>query len=207
MSIAVHTNLARVNPNPAVRETANLIELMRDEDDRASCAGDIAHLAEAFFLEIYVPDGQDFIDEENLRLEVSSDSEGQADVHAGGVVLYGSVNEFFEFGEGYDFIELALDFALAHAEDGAGEKRVFVAGQLGMKAGADFEKRADAAVNLRPTSGGAGDAREYFQKSGLASAVAADEAEYFAFADFERHILQGPEGLFLLSAQRSDRGS
>jgi len=34
------------------------------------------HLAEAFFLEIYIADGQDFIDEENLRLEVSSESEG-----------------------------------------------------------------------------------------------------------------------------------
>src|SRR6266513_5940626 len=205
MSIAVHTNLARVNPNPAVRETANLIELMRDEHDGASGAGDIAHLAEAFFLEIHVADGQDFIDKENLRLEVSSDSEGQTDIHAGGVVLYGGVNEFFELGEGHDFIELALDFALAHAEDGAGEKRVLVAGQLGMKAGADFEKRPDAAVNLRPTSGGTGDAREDFQKSGFASAVAADEAEDFAFADFERHILQGPTGLFLLSAQRSKR--
>src|SRR5467141_4831650 len=185
MSMAVHTNLARVNPYPAVRETPNLIELMRDEDDCASCAGDIAHLAEAFFLEIYVPDSQDFIDEENLRLEVSSNSEGQADVHARGVVLYGGVNEFFELGEGHDFVELALDFALAHAEDDAGEKRVFVAGQLGMKAGADFEERADTAVNLRPTSSGAGDAREDFQKSGFASAVAANEAEDFSFADFE----------------------
>src|SRR5258708_36739245 len=112
MSIAVHANLARVNPNPAVGETANLIELMRDEHDCASCAGDIAHLAEAFFLEIYVADGQDFIDEQNLRLEVSSDSESQADVHAGGVVLNGGVNELFEFGEGHDFIDLAPDFAL-----------------------------------------------------------------------------------------------
>src|SRR5260370_29938307 len=179
MSIAFHTNLDRVNPNPGVGETTNLIELMRDEDDCASCAGDIAHLAEAFFLEIYVADGQDFIDEENLRLEVSSDSEGQADVHAGGVVLYGSVNKFFELGEGHDFIELALDFALAHAEDGAGEKRVFVAGQLRMKAGADFEERADAAVNLRPTSGGAGDAREACHERGFAGAVAAEEAKEF----------------------------
>jgi len=52
-------------------ETANLIELMRDENDCASCAGDIAHLAEAFFSGNLCRDGQDFIDEENLRLEVS----------------------------------------------------------------------------------------------------------------------------------------
>jgi len=87
------------------------------------------------------------------------DGEGQADVHAGGVVLDGSVNEFFELGEGHDFVELAGDFGFGHAENGAGEKRVFAARELGMEAGADFEQRADAAVNFRPTFSGPGDSR------------------------------------------------
>jgi len=50
-----------------VAEAANLIELMRDEDDGAAGAGDIAHFAEAFFLEVDVADGEDFIDEEDFR--------------------------------------------------------------------------------------------------------------------------------------------
>src|SRR5437879_13600216 len=98
----------------------------------------------------------------------------ETDVHPGGVVLHGRVHEFFELGEGHDFIELALDFALAHAEDGAGEKRVFVAGELGRKAVADFRKRAAAAGILRPTRGGRGDAGEVFRKSGFARTVAAE---------------------------------
>src|SRR6266700_1353244 len=172
-----------IDPEDTVAEAANLVELMRDKDDGAAGASDVAHSAETFALKFDIADGEDFVDEEDFRLEMGSDGEGQADVHAGGVVLDGRVNEFIEFGEGDDFVELAGDFGFGHAEDGAGEKGVFAAGELGMKAGADFEERADAAVNLRPAFGGAGDAGEDFEKSGFAGAVAADEAEDFAFVD------------------------
>jgi len=117
-------------------------------------------------------------------------------------MLDGSVDEFFEFGEGDDFIELAGDFGFAHAEDGAGEKSVFAAGKLGMEAGTDFEEGADAAVNLRPAGSGAGDAGKDFEKSGFAGAVATDEAEDFAFADFEGDVFQGPEGFVLGTAEK-----
>src|SRR5258708_10262862 len=136
---------------------------------------------------------------------MGGDGEGEADVHAGGVVLDGGVNEFFEFGEGHDFIEFADDFRFAHAEDGAGEKRVLPAGELGMKAGADFEERADAAVDFGPAGGGAGDAGKDFEKSGFAGAVAADEAEDFAFADFEGDVFEGPKGFVLRAAEHGER--
>src|SRR6266404_2967211 len=187
-------------------EAANLVELMGDEDDGATGAGDVAHFTEAFLLEIDVADGEDFIDEENFRLEMGGDSKGEADVHAGGVVLDGRVDEFFEFGEGHDFIEFAGDFGFAHAEDGAGEESVFAAGEFGMEAGADFEEGADAAMNFGPAGSGAGDTGEDFEKSGFASAVAADEAEDFAFFDFEGDVFQRPKRFFFLSAQRGDRG-
>ena len=76
-------------------------------------------------------------------------------------MLDGSVNEFFEFGEGDDFVELAGDFGFGHAENGAGKKSVLAAGELRMEAGTDFEERADAAVDFRPANGGAGNARKY----------------------------------------------
>jgi hypothetical protein len=73
-----------------------------------------------------------------------------------------------------------------------------------MEAGTDFEEGADAAVNLRPAGGGASDAGKDFEEGGLAGAVAADEAEDFAFADFEGDILQRPEGFFFFAAKGSD---
>jgi len=204
---AILTDGARINPHHAVAETAHLVHLVTDKDDGAAFAGDIAHFAETFFLEIDVADGEHFIDEEDFGLEMGGDGEGQADVHAGGVVLDGSVDEFFELGEGYDFVEFAGDFATAHAEDSPTQKRVFAAGKLGMEAGADFEEGADAAVNFGPAGGRASDTREDLEKSGFAGAVAADETEDFAFADFEGDVLEGPESFVFFAAKGSERGT
>src|SRR5277367_3522672 len=116
---AVLADFAVVDPHYAVTEAADLVELVGDEDHGAAGAGDVAHFAEAFFLKIYVAHGEDLIDEKDFRFEMGGDGEGQADVHAAGVVLYGSVDKFFEFGEGHDFVEFADDVAAAHAQDGA----------------------------------------------------------------------------------------
>src|SRR5207245_4603541 len=159
---------------------------MGDEDDGAAGAGDVAHVAETLFLEVDVTDGEDFVDEEDFRLEMGGDGEGQADVHAGGVVLDGRVNEFFELGEGDDFVEFAGDFAAGHPQDGAGEKRVLAAGKLGMEAGADFEERADAAVNLGPALGGARAGGGGSGERGLASGVRGAAATPCALATAER---------------------
>src|SRR5258707_12153501 len=78
VSGAVLAKAAVVDPDDAVAEAANLIELMRDEDDGAAGAGDVAHFAETFFLEIDVADGEDFIDEENLRLGMAGEARSEA---------------------------------------------------------------------------------------------------------------------------------
>src|SRR2546425_774910 len=62
---AILADLASIDPDDAVAEAANLVELMGDEDDSAAGAGDVAHFAEAFFLEIDVADGEDFVDEKD----------------------------------------------------------------------------------------------------------------------------------------------
>src|SRR5579884_2778294 len=198
-------DLARVDPEDAIAEAADLIELMGDEDDGAAGAGDVAHFAEAFFLEVDVADGEDFIDEEDFGFEVSGDGEGETDVHAGGVVLDGGVDELIEFGEGDDFVELGGDFAASHAEDGAGEEGVFAAGEFRMEACADFEEGADAAADCGETGGGAGDAGEDFEEGGFAGAVASDEAEDFAFADLERDVAESPEKFVLGAAKGGER--
>src|SRR5712664_1550144 len=74
-----------------------------------------------------------------------------------------------------------------------------------MEAGADFEEGADAAGNLGPAGGGASDAGKDFEKSGLAGAVAADEAEDFAFFHFQGDILQRPESFVLRAAEDGER--
>src|SRR5215472_3310926 len=84
VSGAVLADLAAVDPDDALAETANLVELVGNEDDGAAGAGDVAHSAETFFLEVYIANREYFIDEEDFRLEMGGDGKGQAHVHAGG---------------------------------------------------------------------------------------------------------------------------
>src|SRR2546421_2720005 len=178
---------------------------MADEDDGAASAGHVAHFAKAFLLKIDVSDSQDFIHEKNFRLEIRSNGKREAHVHSGRVVLCGRVNKFLKLGEGNDLVELAGDLLLAHAQDGAGEEGVFAASELGMEASADFEEGTDAAVNFRPASRGTSDAGENLEEGGFARAVAADDTEDFAFAHFEPHVFQGPEGLVFGAAEDGER--
>jgi len=64
-----------------------------------------------------------------------------------------------------------------------------------VKAGADLEEAADAAVDLGTAGGGLGDAGEDFEEGAFTAAVAADDAEDFAGLDFEAQVIEGPEGL------------
>ncbi len=71
---------------------------------------------------------------------MGGDGEGQAHVHAAGIMLERRIEKALDFGEGHNFVELAADFGLLHAQDGAAEENVFASGKLEMEAGADFEQ-------------------------------------------------------------------
>ena len=100
-------------------------------------------------LEREVADRQHFVEQQDLGLEMRRDRERQAHVHAARIALDRRVDELLDLGEVDDGVELARDLLAAHAEDGAVEEDVLAAGQLAVKAGADFEQRADAAVDAR----------------------------------------------------------
>src|SRR4029077_8856910 len=59
--LSVFCDYSIADPHHSVTEAANLIELVGDENDGAAGASNVAHLAEAFFLEVYITDSKDFI--------------------------------------------------------------------------------------------------------------------------------------------------
>jgi len=172
-----------------------------DEQNSAAFVGDFLEFTETFFLELDVADGEDFVDDQDFRVEMCGDGEGEADVHAGGVTLDRRVEEFVDGGELDDVIELLEDFASAHAEDGAVEEDVFAAGEFGVEACADFEERADGSEELDGAGGGVGDAGEDFEECGFSCAVAADDAEDFAAVYVEVEVFEGPEGFGVGTAE------
>ena len=123
---------------------------MAHEQHRPALAGHVAHLAQAFLLELGVAHRQHFVHDQDLGVQVGGHGEGQAHVHAAGVALDRRVDELLHLGEGHDLVELARDLGSVHAQDGAVEEDVLPPGQFGMKAGAHLQQAADAPVDLAP---------------------------------------------------------
>src|SRR6266849_1488814 len=192
------THSASIEPNDALAEAANLVQLMADKDNRAAGAGYVSHFPQTRALKFDVADGENFIDQQNFRFKVRGNRKGQAHKHAAGIMLHRRVDEFVEFGEGHDFIEFAGDFLPAHAQDGAAQIRVLPAGEFRVKTRADLEKTADAAMNFGPARSRPRDAGKNLEEGGLAGAVAADQSQHFAFANLQGDIVHRPESVRLL---------
>jgi hypothetical protein len=70
------TEKASVNPCDTLAKTANLIQLMADQDNRPAGARDISHFPETLALKFDVPDGKHFIDQQDFRFEVRRNRKG-----------------------------------------------------------------------------------------------------------------------------------
>src|SRR5579859_5634394 len=114
---------------------------MADEQHRPTFAArELIHLAETFFLEFDVADGENLVDNQDFRFEVGCNGEGEAYIHARGIAFDRSVDELLNLGEGDDLVEFLADFRPTHTEDRAVEINVFAASQFGVKSGANLEQ-------------------------------------------------------------------
>src|SRR5262249_50532418 len=127
--------------------------IMTDQQYGAIPSGYFRHFAEAFLLKIGVTDGQHFIDDQYAGIEMGGDSECKPHIHAGGISLHRRVEEFFYAGKIDDLLEFRIDLFSGHPENGAVEINVLASGQLGVKAGTDFQQTADAAADFDATFG------------------------------------------------------
>ena len=143
-----------------------------------------SHPSEALLLKGAVADGEHFVDDQDLRLEVRGDGEGQPHIHAAGVALDRRIDEFFDPGKSRRSRRTCASISrAAHAEDRAVQIDVFAAGQLGVKAGADFQQAGHAALDQRAAFGRLGDPREDLEQRRFAGAVASDDADDLAVAE------------------------
>ena len=84
---------------------------MADEQDGPAGASDLAHSSQAFLLKPLIAHGEDLIDQQDLRLEVGRDREGQAHVHAARIALHRRIEEFLDLREGDDLVEACVSIS------------------------------------------------------------------------------------------------
>src|SRR5204863_9446678 len=115
---------------------------------------------DALALKCRVSNGTDFVNQQDLRFQVSCDGESKTHIHSAAVAFHRSIQKLFDFGEGDDFVKLPADLGACHAQNGAIQKNVFAAGKLGVKACADFEQARDSTTNADAPFGGLRNAAE-----------------------------------------------
>ena len=167
-------------------------------DDQHGFAGPAkgVNLAEAFLLEVVIADGQDFIDQEDVGIDLDSHGKPKAHVHAGGIVFDGLVDEIPETGKIDDGLEALAHLPTAQAHDRAGQEDVFAACEVGMKAGPELQQGRDGAGGPDPAGGRNFRARQQGKQSAFTGAVGADNPQRLAAAHRKINIPQGPEGVF-----------
>src|SRR5215211_5602581 len=99
------------------------------------------------------------------------DREAEPHEHACRVRPHGQVDETLQLGERDDLVYPLADVATAEAVDGAVEVDVLAAGEVGVKARADTEERADVARDRNGAARRAEDAGDQPQESRLAGPV------------------------------------
>src|SRR5262249_55753285 len=110
----------------------------------------------------------------------------------------------------YYLIELSFNFSLLHAKDCAVQVDVLAPAQLGVKARADFEQAADAAVNVYLAGRRLCNARKDFEQRGFACAVAPDDTHHLARLHFKADIFQRPDRAVFsttISPKPAERGA
>src|SRR5262245_27599169 len=136
---------------------------MADENDGSPSTTNVLHFANAFILESRIADSQNFINQQNLWLQMGRHGESQSHIHATGIMLNRRVNELFDFGERDDLIKFTAYFAASHSEIRAVQVDVLPSAKFRMETRADFEQASDAAVNVHLAGCRLGDAGKYFE--------------------------------------------
>src|SRR5205807_4791590 len=159
-------------PERAVAEIADLVELVRDENQRHAAILHLLNRGNALRGELLVADGEHLVDQQYVGIDVDGDGESEADVHAGGVGLDGLVDELGDAGEGDDLVEARVDLLARKPEHDAVDVDVFAAGDFGMESGAKLDERGHAAVHSHAAAGRLEDSGDELEQRRLARAVA-----------------------------------
>ena len=158
--------------------------------DRRYCTAPLAQLpkaGEALLLEEHVADGERLVHDVDVGLEVGEEREGEADEHAGRVLLDGPVDELADLGEVEDRGQTGSHLGVREAQQPRALEDVLPSGQLGVKAGAQLEERGDPPLDLERPLRRIEGAREDLEQRALPRPVDPDDADALPSGHVEAH--------------------
>src|SRR5690606_30550923 len=104
--------------------------------------------SETFLLKFSVPYGENLVDDQNFRFQVSSNRKTQPHIHTRGISLNRGVKEAFHSGEIDDGIKRFFYFVPGHSQYRSVQVDVLTAGQFGVESGSYFQQTGDPPLNV-----------------------------------------------------------
>ena len=163
------------------------------EADRLPGRLELVDLPDAPVAKDRVPDGERFVHEEHVGIDVDGGREGQPHEHPARVGLHRLIDEVPDLREGLDRREPLEHLLAPEAHDRAVHEHVLAAGELGVEAGAQLEQRGDAALHAHLPARRPDDPGDDLEERALARAVHADDAEGRAARDLDAHVPERPQ--------------
>ncbi len=144
----------------------------------------------ALLLKVTVPYREDFVHQENVAVGVDGDGEGEADLHAAGVVFELLIYETFQLGEAHNVVEFLVNLLAREPEYRRVQVHIVPPGELRIEANPQFQKRRDPPIDRDASAVGAVNPGEDFQECTLTRAVAPDDAKKLSLFNAKTYFIQ-----------------
>jgi len=113
---------------------------MTHEQNRSPFPRHAVHHPQTFFLKRHIAHGKHFINQKNLRGEMSRHGERQPHIHSTRIVLHGNIDEPLDLGKFNNLVKQQLDLRPLHPEECSTQINIVSACQFRMKTRAHFKQ-------------------------------------------------------------------
>jgi len=190
---ALGTYPALVHPNARVAKPLHGRQVVRDEENRLALLVELHDFVQRFLLERLVADSERLVNDQDVWPDVDCDGEAQSHVHPGGVGLDRHVDELLELRKLDYPVEALMYLTALETKDGAVQKHVLTARELGMKPSTQLKKRRDTAPDQDFAHVRLDDPSRKLKKRALASTILADDPHHGATWNAQSEVLKRPE--------------
>src|SRR6266403_612078 len=117
--IALKRELPLLQDDSLPAEVDHSSDIVRNKQYGPAALSEFPHLAKALFLKGHIPNGENLVHDEDLRIQASCNGKAQPDIHATRVMLDRSVQQFLKLRESNDLVKRRLHLCLRHAQHNA----------------------------------------------------------------------------------------
>ncbi len=175
---------------------------MGHEQNRASGPLQPTELVKALLLERGVADRQHLVDQQDLGIDLDRGREREPHEHSRGVVLQSQIGEFTELRERDDVVEAGTGFPAREPEHDRVDDHVVAGSEVHVEADAEFDERRQPPVDCDLAAIDFVDPGQALEQRALAAPVAPDDSEELALGDVDGHVLDRPQLVVVVGAER-----